>query len=142
MDWLPTFLAAAGGSADPAYPLDGINLLPYAQGATPVSRKLFWRYKARMQRAMRDGDFKFLKILDNTFLFNVVEDPMERANLKDRHKDVFRRMQREWYEWNLQMLPEVTESYTHGFTGKELADHYGAPEPNNAPDIPIAPDDN
>jgi arylsulfatase A-like enzyme len=141
MDWVPTLLAAAGSSPDPAFPLDGINLLTYVQGTAPVSRKLFWRYKARIQRAMRDGDFKFLKILDNTFLFNVVEDPMERANLKDRHKDVFRRMQREWYDWNLKMLPEVTESFTHGFTGKELADHYGAPEPNKAPDIPSVPED-
>ena len=28
MDWVPTFLAAAGAQADPAYPLDGMNLLP------------------------------------------------------------------------------------------------------------------
>ena len=62
------------------------------QNAAPVSRTLFWRYKANAQRAMRDGDFKFLKILDNTFLFNVVEDPMERANLKERRKDVYDRL--------------------------------------------------
>ncbi len=43
--------------------------------------KLFWRYKANAQRAARDGAHKYLKILDNTFLFNVVEDPMERSNL-------------------------------------------------------------
>ena len=28
MDWLPTLLAAAGTAPDPAYPPDGINLLP------------------------------------------------------------------------------------------------------------------
>ena len=39
--------------------------------------KLFWRYKGNAQRAARDGDFNFLKILDNTFLFNVVDDPLE-----------------------------------------------------------------
>ena len=87
MDWLPTLLAAAGTAPDPAYPPDGINLLPVLTGAAPpVPRTLFWRYKANAQRAMRDGDFKFLKILDNTFLFNVVEDPMERANLKERQQ--------------------------------------------------------
>src|SRR5262249_50540288 len=84
MDWVPTLVAAAGGSADPAYPLDGANLLPQLTAAAPVTpRTLFWRYKANAQRAVRDGDFKFLKILDNSFLFNVVDDPMERANLKD-----------------------------------------------------------
>ena len=57
-----------------------------------VPRTLFWRYKENAQPAMRDGDYKYLKILDNTFLFNVVEDPMERANLKDRRRDVYDRL--------------------------------------------------
>ena len=97
MDWLPTLLAAAGTSPDPKFPPDGINLLPIlAQGAPTVARKLFWRYKANAQRAARDGDFKFLKILDNTFLFNVVDDPMERANLKERKKDIYDRLVTEW----------------------------------------------
>ena len=119
MDWMPTLLAAAGVAPDPAFPPDGINLLPMlTQNAAPVPRKLFWRYKANAQRAARDGDYKYLKILDNTFLFNVVEDPMERANLKERHKDVYDRMVAEWHEWNATMLPEIDESTTGNFTGE------------------------
>lgn len=126
MDWMPTLLAAAGALPDPSYPLDGMNLLPaLAQGAAPVSRKLFWRYKANAQRAVRDGDFKFLKILDQTFLFNVVEDPLERANLKGRQKDLYDRLVREWDDWNATMLPEIKESFTHSLDGRELADHFG-----------------
>jgi len=142
MDWVPTLLAAAGALPDPAYPLDGINLLPMlTQSGSPVSRKLFWRYKANAQRAARDGDYKFLKILDNTFLFNVVEDPLERANLKERKKDVYQRLAREWYEWNSSMLPEIKESFTHSFSGEELADHFGAKKSDQMPDIPLSPDD-
>ena len=142
MDWVPTLLAAAGALPDPAYPLDGMNLLPMlTQNAPPVSRKLFWRYKANAQRAARDGDYKFLKILDNTFLFNVVEDPLERANLKERHKDVYQRLAREWYEWNSSMLPEIKESFTASFDGKQLADHFGAKTSDQMPDIPVSPDD-
>jgi len=142
MDWVATLLAAAEAESDPAYPLDGINLLPLlTQSATPSPRKLFWRYKANAQRAVRDGDYKFLKILDNTFLFNVVEDPLERANLKERQKDVYRRLIREWYDWNAMMLPEIKESFTHSFDGKELADHFGAKPPDETPDIPTPPDD-
>ena len=142
MDWVATLLAAGGAQADPAYPLDGINLLPMLmQNAPPVPRKLFWRYKANAQRAARDGDYKYLKILDNTFLFNVVEDPLERANLKERQKDIYHRLVREWYDWNATMLPEIKESYTAAFSGKELADHYGAKPPDDAPDIPTSPDD-
>src|SRR5581483_1355290 len=113
MDWAPTLLAAAGSTADPASPFDGVNLLPQlADGAAVVPRTLFWRYKANAQRAARDGDFKFLKMLDHTFLFNVVDDPMERANLKDRHKDVYDRLVAKWLAWNDTMLPEVDESNT------------------------------
>ena len=95
-----------------------MNLLPVLTGsAAPVARKLFWRYKAKGQRAARDGDYKFLKILDNTFLFNVVEDPLERANLKERQKDVYDRLVAEWLAWNATMLPEIAESFTSSFTG-------------------------
>ena len=142
MDWLATLLAAAGGAPDPAYPVDGINLLPQlTQNAAPVPRKVFWRYKGNAQHAVRDGDFKFLKILDNTFLFNVIEDPLERANLKGRQKEVYDRLRRDWFAWNSGMLPEVKESYTATFDGKAFADHYGAKPPDPTPDNPASPDD-
>jgi arylsulfatase A-like enzyme len=140
MDWLPTLLAAAGASPDPAYPPDGINLLPeLGAKATPIERKLFWRYKGNAQRAARIGDYKFLKILDNTFLFNVVDDPMERANLKQRHKDIYDRLVEEWLAWNATMLPEIDESFTDTFTGDQLADHIGLPAATGKADNPAPP---
>jgi arylsulfatase A-like enzyme len=141
MDWLPTLLAAAGTTPDPAYPTDGMNLLPIlTRGGPPVPRKLYWRYKGNAQRAMRDGDLKFLKIRDHTFLFDVVADPLERANLKERRPEDYRRLVRQWLAWNATMLPEVEESFTHGFTGEELADHYGADAPGRERDVPGAAD--
>ena len=127
MDWLPTLLAAAGTPPDPAFPPDGMNLLPIlVEGRAPTPRKLFWRYKANAQAAMRDGDFKFLKIRDNTFLFNVADDPMERANLKERRKDVYDRLAGDWNAWNATMLPLDPKSSTGFFRANELADHIGA----------------
>ena len=126
MDWMPTLLAAAGVSSDPAFPPDGVNLLPMlAQSAPVVERRLFWRYKANAQRAARDGDYKYLKILDNTFLFNVVDDPMERANLKERRKDVYERIVADWGAWNATMLPEIPDSAAETYTAAQLADHIG-----------------
>lgn len=140
MDWMPTLLAAAGVSSDPAFPLDGINLLPMlTQNAAAVERRLFWRYKANAQRAARDGDYKYLKILDNTFLFNVVEDPMERANLKTRRQDVYDRLEAEWHEWNATMLPEDDATSTDNFSGDELADHIGTQKTSGKADNPVAP---
>jgi arylsulfatase A-like enzyme len=142
MDWLPTLLAAAGAAPDPAFPPDGMDLMPLlTQNSAPVPRKLFWRYKANAQRAARDGDFKYLKILDNTFLFNVVDDPMERANLKARRKDVYAKLVSEWLEWNAAMLPEIDESSTGSFGGDVLADHIGAKPASGKADNPAAPKD-
>jgi arylsulfatase A-like enzyme len=130
MDWLPTLLATAGTTPDPTYPSDGMNLLPWlTQGQAPVPRQLFWRYKDKDQQAARDGDWKYLKILDNTFLFDVVQDPMERANLKERHKDVYVRLVAAWNAWNATMLPLDPQSNTNGFTGSQLADHFGVKTP-------------
>ena len=127
-------------SPDPASPSDGMNLLPaLTQNAAPVPRKLFWRYKANAQRAARDGDYKYLKILDNTFLFNVADDPMERANLKARQRDIYDRLVAQWYDWNASMLPEIDESYTGGFSGQDLADHIGSPEATGKADNPVPP---
>jgi len=125
MDFMPTLLAAAGAAPDPAHPPDGINLLPALTGGAPVERKLFWRYKTNRQRAARIGDYKFLQILDNTFLFDVVADPLERANLKDRRRDVYDRLVAEWQAWNAAMLPEVADSFTESYTGAQMADRYG-----------------
>jgi arylsulfatase A-like enzyme len=127
MDWMPTILATVGALPDPAFAPDGINLLPLLrENAAPVPRKVFWRYKTNAQRAMRDADYKYLKILDNTFLFNVVEDPMERANLKERRRDIYDRLVAEWIDWNAVMLPEIDDSYVENFTGDQLADHIGS----------------
>ena len=125
MDWMPTLLALAGGQPDPAYPLDGMSLaLALTQRAAPATRKLFWRFKNKSQRAVRDGDMKWLKINENTFLFNVVADPLERANLKDRQPEVYRRLVNDYENWNATMLPENPEANSSGFTASQLADHF------------------
>ncbi|WP_295522459.1 sulfatase-like hydrolase/transferase [uncultured Pseudacidovorax sp.] len=124
-DWLPTLLAAAGGAPHPDYPSDGENLLPVLEGQAPVHpRTLYWRYKAQAQRAVRDGDWKYLKINDNEFLFDVVADPRERANLRERQPEVFARLRQQWLDWNEGFLPITDEVFTHGVTPDVQADRY------------------
>ena len=126
MDWLPTLLEAAGTRPDSAFPSDGMSLMGALGGdGQLVSRKLYWRFHANAQRAMRDGDLKWLKIRDNTFLFNVVSDPLERANLKEREPQVYKRLVTEYDAWNATMLPENPKSFSEKITGKQWADHYG-----------------
>ncbi|MFZ6872659.1 sulfatase [Undibacterium sp. Di27W] len=127
MDWLPSLLAAAGGAPDPAYPSDGQNLLPVILGTQAVQpRTLYWRYKANKQKAVRSGDWKYLKIADNEFLFDVARDPRERANLSQKHPQVFAKLKQDWESWNAQMLPITKDVKTHAVDGKAQADRYRA----------------
>jgi arylsulfatase A-like enzyme len=130
MDWMPTLLAAAGLAPDPAYPPDGENLLAtLTSGAAPRSRKLYWRLKAGAQRAVREGNWKYLRIDSNEFLFEVVQDPRERGNLKARHADVFDRLKRDWETWNATMLPERAAPANYTNDSRYYADHYGVTNP-------------
>jgi hypothetical protein len=130
MDWMPTLLAAAGTQMDPAYPPDGENLLPVlTAGVPPHPRKLFWRFKGGGQRGVRDGDWKYLLIAGNDFLFDVVKDPRGRANLKDRYKNVFDGLKNDWDSWNATMLPERSRPALYNNPGNALADHYGVTNP-------------
>lgn len=127
MDWLPTLLAAAGGKPHPAYAPDGENLLPTIFGVEPPhGRSLFWRYKANRQAAARFGDWKYLKIADNEFLFNLAEDQRERANLAQKFPDIFHQLKQRWQEWDATMLPITEGVRTYKIDAKLQADHYRA----------------
>ncbi len=127
MDWLPTLVAAAGGTPDKNFKPDGENLLPVILGSEqPHSRLLFWRYKANAQRAVRSGDWKYLKIADNEFLFNLREDQRERANLSSKYPEEFNRLKQQWEIWNATMLPVTPDVRTYKIDGKSQADHYKA----------------
>ena len=124
MDWLPTFLAAAGGQCPQGYPFDGQDIRPVLAGANPEPRMLFWRHKRHDQKATRWGPWKFLEIAGNQFLFNVVNDPLEKANLKERQPEIFNTLRQSFDSWNAIMLSDP-EAYSTGTFGHEEADRYG-----------------
>ncbi len=102
IDILPTFLAAAGGAPDPAWKVDGSDLLEVWLGKAKVpERTLFWEWNAEshdMRAAMR-GDFKLLEIGGTRFLYNVREDPGERRTLFAEYPEIFKRLQADWKAW-------------------------------------------
>lgn len=125
-DWTATLLAAGGVTADPAYPLDGIDLLPYLATAgndeATVSRDLFWRIGG--QRAARSGDLKYIKLArpdqvvtqgglpaalrGTEFLFDLSRDVREQANLLNARPEDAERLRQLWDSWNASVLAEGT----------------------------------
>lgn len=125
MDWLPTFLALAGSSPLAERPSDGIDVTAALRGGTLPVRTLFWRYRHLDQSACRLGHYKYLRINGNEFLFDVVNDPLERGNLSARLHEVFADLKSRYSSWNETMLPFDPESFSHGFHAKDAADRFG-----------------
>lgn len=120
MDITATALDAAGVATDPAYPLDGVSLLPWWCGETPEpQRDLLWR--TMDQGAVRRGDFKLLidrqaKPLWKRFgrkegerirLSNVRDDARERKDLSGDHPELVADMLRTWRAFDAELLPYV-----------------------------------
>ena len=106
MDLTATCLAAAGVAASPGHPLDGVDLLPVLSGETAESeRTLYWRMRNRYQRAVREGGWKYLKVADREFLFDIAYDPRERGNLAAKEPVLLDRLRRQWETWDRELLP-------------------------------------
>ena len=100
MDWAATFLHAAGAAAHADYPLDGISLMNVLQDPqSTVERELFWRMKYRDQKAMRAGNWKYLSLEGNEFLFDLAKDARERANLGRREATRLEAMRMRYRDW-------------------------------------------
>ena len=122
MDWTATMLDAAGVAAHPDYPLDGKSMLSALDDPHEhMPRDLFWRMKHRTQRAVIRGDWKWLSIEGNEFLFNLGHDARERANLKNRYPAMANELRSAWKAWDDSMPSIPPDAQAHlVFTEREI----------------------
>jgi arylsulfatase A-like enzyme len=66
---------------------------------------MFWRMKHRTQRAVRDGRWKYLKVDEHEYLFDVETDERERANRALREPERLAAMRAAWEDWDRSMKP-------------------------------------
>ena len=122
MDWSATMVALGGGQAHVDYPFDGVSLLPILNsGDESFERSLFWRMNHRGQRAMRQGDWKYLRVDGHDYLFNLVADARERANLAQQRPERLAEMKAQWEAWNATMPPIPDDAtISLGFSAKDM----------------------
>ncbi|MDB5731657.1 MAG: arylsulfatase precursor-like protein [Variovorax sp.] len=122
MDWSATLLDVAGVTGDPAFPPDGVSLLPVLRDAAHgFARPLHWRMNHRGQRALRDGDWKYLRVDGHDYLFNLPADERERANHAQREPARLAALREAWEAWNATM-PAIPEDATVslGYGAKDM----------------------
>ena len=106
MDWAVTMFDIAGLRPGADVPLDGLSMLPVLRDpAATFGRPLYWRMKYRGQKALRDGQWKYLAIDANEYLFDLSQDERERANQAQRQPQRLAAMRARYEAWNATMAP-------------------------------------
>jgi len=82
---------------------------------------MHWRMNHRGQRAMRVGDWKYLRVDGNDYLFNLPADARERANLGGRQPAHLQALRERWEAWNATM-PAIPDdaSVSLGYSVKDM----------------------
>jgi len=114
MDWSVTVLDIAGAQVPEGHQLDGRSMRPtFVQPDQTFARPMFWRMKYRQQRAHRDGDWKYLRVDEHEYLFNIERDARERASQAMREPERLCAMRAAWEDWNAQIPPVPADARTH-----------------------------
>ena len=100
MDVLPTLLSLAGIETDLQF--DGVDFSKalFNKGEMP-ERPLFWRY--RNQWAVRKGDWKYFKIRNEEYLFNLKDDISETTDVKNDFSEIFQSLRQDLHNWEIEM---------------------------------------
>jgi arylsulfatase A-like enzyme len=130
LDVLPTALAAAGISAPPDKPFDGINLLPILRGETPApARNLFWCSGSdEGWWAVRSGDWKLVAQRAKVELFNLATDVSEKTDLAKAMPEKVAELTRLHDAWLAQMAKPVKAGEKKWVEGMSTAKKKLTPE--------------
>lgn len=122
MDWSATLLELGGGTPHPDHPIDGVSLAAVLRDSSQsFERPLYWRMRHRHQRALRHGDWKYLRVDEHEYLFNLRQDARERANLAHKHPELLERLRADWLAWEA-TVPTIPEdaAVSLGYSAKDM----------------------
>ncbi len=129
IDVMPTLAAAGNAPLPEGVEIDGVNLLPAAQGTGAVARAgdaIFWQ--SGFYKVMRKGDWKLQvnERQDKIWLFDLANDPTEQVNLADSAPDMVAELKAvldaHHADARPPLWPHTLEAPT--FIDKTLADDY------------------
>jgi len=111
LDILPTALSAAGITIDPAWKLDGVDLVPFLKETASgrPHETLYWRFNNNPNKpqenrwAIRHGDWMLLHDrvgFQPMELHDLANDPFQKKNAIREYPERAAEMRKLWEEWN------------------------------------------
>jgi arylsulfatase A-like enzyme len=112
LDLMPTLVTAAGGQVDPAWKLDGVDLVPYVTGKNTARPHdtLYWR--CRPQWAVRQGDWKLVVARGGSGqpeLYNLADDIGELKNLASAEPERVAQLQKLYDAWDAEQAEPTAQ---------------------------------
>ena len=112
LDVMPTCLLAAGGTIDPAWKLDGVDLLPVPEGRKPAARtrRCTGGSTAAGPSATEIGSWFSASLGGDASpeLFDLAADVGEQTDLSARHPEKVSELKALWDAWNAEQAPPTT----------------------------------
>lgn len=121
-DWSATMLDLAGVAAHPDYPLDGVSLAAVLREPSHrFHRPMYWRMKHHDERALRDGEWQYLRVDDNDYPFDRTCDARERADKARCEPPRLQAMRERWESWNATMPALPDDAMEHlGYSTRDM----------------------
>jgi arylsulfatase A-like enzyme len=110
MDLTATALALAGLKPDPAWPMDGVNLMPSLEGGAGEPHPMLgWDYEN--QWAIRKGPWKLVfagpekgRKQPLPALYDIAKDPSETSDVSAQHPALVTQLEAEWRAWSKEVV--------------------------------------
>ena len=109
LDIFATVASAAKAEKYIKNEIDGVNLIPYLSGKKPGSphEYLYWKNPDKDIDVIRDDRYKYLRIKNDEYIFDLKNDISEESNIIDLSKPIYDRLKSQFKLWEKDMIDPV-----------------------------------
>lgn len=109
LDVFATSIAVANVENHTINEIDGVNLIPYIIGENNNNphKYLYWQNRDKEIDVIRDDRYKYLRIKNKEFIFDLSNDISEENNLINSSKQIYDNLKFEFKEWEKDMIDPI-----------------------------------
>ena len=109
LDIFATVASAAKAEKYIKNEIDGVNLIPYLSGNKSglPHEYLYWKNPDKDIDVIRDDRYKYLRIKNDEYIFDLKNDISEESNIIDLSKPIYDRLKSQFKLWEKDMIDPV-----------------------------------